>query len=133
MELIGLTVLLFISFLTILYGYFKYSFEYWKSQNVQCDKPTIPFGNIKGFGTTENQAQFMKRIYDKYKSKGQKLFGLYFFTRPVAVLLDLELIKNVLVKDFTNFNDRGLYYNEKVNNFKIVNCNCVKGKQFYNE
>lgn len=39
--------------------------------------------------------------------------GLYFFTRPIGLLIDLDLIKSVLVKDFQTFNDRNFYYNDK--------------------
>lgn len=39
--------------------------------------------------------------------------GLYFFTRPMAILFDLDLIKAVLVKEFPIFNDRNFYYNDK--------------------
>lgn len=46
--------------------------------------------------------------------KGSGLFcGMYFFHVPVALALDLEFVKNVLIKDFSHFHDRGIYYNEK--------------------
>lgn len=113
MELISVILLVLIPFFTILYAYFKYSFGYWKSRGVVHDEPSIPYGNTKGFSTTVNQALFVKNVYDKYKPTGQKVAGLYFFSTPVAVLLDINLIKNVMVKDFAHFIDRGLYYNEK--------------------
>lgn len=113
MEVIGAIVLVFISIVTLLYGYFKYSFDYWKSRNVPHEEPSFPYGNIKGLGKTIHTSQYFKRIYDQFKPTGEKFCGVYFFTRPLVVLLDLDLVKNVMVKDFANFNERGLYYNEE--------------------
>lgn len=113
MELLGAVFLVFISILTLLYVYFKNAFDYWKSRNIPCDEPIIPFGTMKGFGKTIHPSLFIKNVYDKYKKTGEKICGLYFFARPVAVLLDLDLVKHVMVKDFSNFNERGLYYNEE--------------------
>lgn len=107
MDLIGAIGLVLISLLSIFYAFFKYSFDYWKSRGVPCDEPSIPFGNIKELGKTIHTGQFSKNLYDKYKPTGAKLCGAYFFHRPVAILLDLELVKNVLVRDFSNFDERG--------------------------
>ena len=41
------------------------------------------------------------------------MVGIYFFTVPVLLALDLELIKHILVKDFNNFHERGMYANVK--------------------
>lgn len=71
------------------------------------DEPSIPFGNIRGFGTTKSIGVFVQKLYQKYKPTGAKLCGIYFLNRPVAVLLDLDLIKNVMMRDFSNFNERG--------------------------
>lgn len=54
---------------------------------------------------------FSKFYYD-LKGKG-KFGGIYFFTNPVAFVTDLDFLKNVLIKDFQYFQDRGMYYNEK--------------------
>lgn len=108
MELISAFAVVLISFVTILYGYFKYSFQYWKSKNVPFDEPSIPFGNLKDKRPT--QIHFSEYFYNKYKNKGCKLCGMYFFARPLAILLDLDLIKDVLIKDFAYFPERGHYY-----------------------
>lgn len=52
-------------------------------------------------------------IYTEFKGRGLKLCGAYFWTRPISIILDLDLAKDILVKDFSNFVDRNLYYNKK--------------------
>lgn len=110
----GLIIGIFTVLLTIIasiYAYFKFSFGYWASKGVPCDEPTMPFGHMTGVGKKCQKNEIIKKMYDKYKPTGAKVCGLYLFTRPAAILLDLELIKNVLIDDFDNFADRAMYSN----------------------
>lgn len=43
----------------------------------------------------------------------RKYCGIYQLMKPTLFVLDLDLIKNMCVKDFEYFVDRGFYYNEK--------------------
>lgn len=52
------------------------------------------------------------RFYYELKEKG-KFGGIYFFTKPVIFVCDLDFLKTVLIKDFQYFHDRGMYYNMK--------------------
>lgn len=107
MEFLGAVIVVLISLLSIFYAFFKHSFDYWKSRGIPYDEPSIPFGNIRGLGRTIHTGQFSKNLYNKYKPTGALLCGAYFFHRPIAILIDLELIKNVLMRDFSNFDERG--------------------------
>lgn len=107
MDWFGAIAIISISIVTIFCAFFKYSFQYWKSKGVPYEEPSIPYGNIKGFGKVISPSHFVKNIYDKYKSSGAKLCGIYFFAQPVAIILDLELVKAILIKDFAYFDDRG--------------------------
>lgn len=44
---------------------------------------------------------------------GWKFVGIFFGLKPVFMPLDLEIVKNILIKDFNHFTDRGEYINEK--------------------
>lgn len=108
-------VVIFISLFTIIYAYFKYAFGYWKSKRIAYDEPSFPFGNIKGVGIKYHVGERIKQIYDKFKtssSRSVKVVGTYLFATPVAMVLDLELVKSILIKDFAQFDDRDMYYNE---------------------
>lgn len=94
----------------VLYGFYKYKFRYWKSRGIPCENPSIPYGNTKGFGKTIHPADFFKGLYDKFKTTGKEICGAYFYFSPWAVLINLELVKNVLTNDFIHFNERGLFY-----------------------
>lgn len=107
MDLISGFILVLIAILTTIYAYFKYSYTYWKSKGVPYEEPSIPYGNIKGLGSSIHPGDFIKNIYDKYKPTGAKLCGVYFFANPTAVILDLDLVKSILVKDFNSFDERG--------------------------
>lgn len=98
-----------ISLILILYffGIFKNPYAYWRSKGVPYEEPTFPYGNTKDFGKTIHPSSFFKNLYDKYKPTGAKICGAYFFHRPWVIILDIELVKNILVKDFKNFSERG--------------------------
>lgn len=104
--------------ITVIYVWYAfsrhmYSFNYWQKRNIPCIEPTIPFGNLEGVGEKFHIAYVIKNIYDTFKKTDAKYCGAYFYTRPIAIILDLKLIKEILVKDFTSFTDRGLYYNQR--------------------
>lgn len=110
---------LFLYFITLLlilplliYGYIRRSYSYWKSLGVPHNEPVFPHGNIVGLGKTVSFVQFTQNYYEQFKN-ASKMCGIYFFTRPIGLLIDLDLIKNVLVKEFPIFNDRNFYYNDK--------------------
>lgn len=111
MDLLGAIVIVLVSILTLVYGFFKYSFGYWRSRGVPCDEPLIPYGSIKGVGKTVHMSEMVMKLYEKYKPTGAKLCGAYLFTHPIAILFDIELIKCVFVKDFANF-QKNMYVNE---------------------
>lgn len=110
MELSSACILVLSAVPTFLYAYFKYSFGYFKSRGIPYDEPTIPYGNARGVGTTIHPGLFIKKFYDKYKPIGAKLCGVYFTTSRAVVALDINLVKNIFVKDFSNFNERGWWF-----------------------
>lgn len=96
-----------------LFGYLKWIvLGYWKFRDVPHDKPIFFLSNKFNFSGQKinHPSIFFKNLYDKYKPTGAKICGTYFFTRPWAIILDRELVKNILVKDFHKFSDRGTYF-----------------------
>ncbi|GJQ73206.1 Cyp6a9 [Trypoxylus dichotomus] len=52
-------------------------------------------------------------FYNTFKSRGQKHGGVFQFFKPTYVPIDPEYIKDILIRDFPHFADRGMYHNEK--------------------
>lgn len=95
------------------YLFFRHKFNYWAARGVPTVQPLIPVGNLKNFGKTGHSSQVVREFYQQLRGRGSTIGGLYFFTEPVLLLLELEAVKAVLIKDFHNFPERGIYYNEK--------------------
>lgn len=108
------SILLCVStFLTIIFLYFKFSFQYWESKKVPSVEASIPFGSSPNpFWSKKPLFEQLYSFYRDLKTKNAKHFGMYLFAKPVYVPMDLELVKSVLTKDFSNFSDRGVYVNE---------------------
>ncbi|XP_055697203.1 cytochrome P450 6a8-like [Phlebotomus papatasi] len=107
--------LVLVSVVTLLvagYLYVKKKFQYWEEKGVPYVKPQFPFGILKEMGSTKHSSQVFSEAYNELKGKNT-FGGVFFFTRPVVVPTDLELLKNIFVKDFQYFTDRGIYVNEK--------------------
>lgn len=112
MDLISFVVTVLPILLGFAWLFVRRKYSYWSDRNVPFVKPTFPHGNIKGLGKTIHISKLMQRFYNELKGRAS-FGGLFFFLRPVVLVTDLDLAKNILIKDFTSFQDRGLYYNEK--------------------
>lgn len=94
----------FITILTKLY----FSFKYFSKRRIPFDQPVISLGS----GSTLGAMPFL--LWEMYQRAGDhKLFGFFVLWKPNFLIKDPELIKDILVKDFSSFHDRGFYVDEK--------------------
>nr|CAD7419135.1 unnamed protein product [Timema cristinae] len=101
LELLVVTGGLFLA----IYWYLTSTFDYWKLKGVPYLEPTPLVGNMKdAFLMRRCQHEVFNDIYQKFER--HRYCGLYQFKQPEFMVRDPELVKNVLVKDFSNFQDR---------------------------
>lgn len=105
-------VILLTSVLLAAVVYVRKKYSYWAVRGAPFITPKFPFGNLIIFGKKEHTSQLFTRFYQEKKGTGP-VCGLYFFLSPVALAIDIDFIRNVLIKDFNHFQDRGAYYNER--------------------
>jgi cytochrome P450 family 6 len=98
--------------LLLLYVYIKRKYEFWKNRQFPYAVPKFIEGNIAGVGRTRSTAQALKDVYDEFRER-EDMVGIYLLTSPAVLLISPEMVKNILVRDFANFPDRGMYYNKK--------------------
>lgn len=100
----------------VLYLYFKAKekYKYFSKRGIPFVEPTFPLGTFWStlFGY-ESINSYNNRIYREFA--GKKLVGMFNGVIPGILLRDPDLIGTVLIKEFTNFHDRGLIINEEVN------------------
>ncbi|KAG4066500.1 hypothetical protein HA402_007136 [Bradysia odoriphaga] len=90
-----------------IYIFVKKQYSYWERNGIPSHKPNIPFGNLQSL--VEKKRSFGHAIYDLYTNTTEPFIGIYFFFRPALLVRDAALVKNVLLNDFQNFHDRGVY------------------------
>ncbi|KAK9685126.1 Cytochrome P450 [Popillia japonica] len=114
MALSDALFLLSLVLLFVLILYYQYAHAYFRKRGIPTLPPTFPFGNITSiiFRTQSINARIVD-IYNALKPKGHAFGGIYFFTVPVFLPISLELIRNILVKDFNHFDDRGIHFDEE--------------------
>lgn len=98
--------------LSILYFYLNSKYKYWERRGIPFVKPEFGHGNLKGVASTHHFYEAQWEWYKELKPKG-KFGGVFVFFKPVALLTDLDLIKTILIRDFSLFPNRGVYYNQK--------------------
>lgn len=94
------------------YFWAKQKLNLLQSQGIPCIEPSFPLGSMKDVGKTVHIVERQQEIYEKFKGKS-KVSGFYMMLKPTIQLIDLDLIKQVLVKDFNKFVNRGVYYHKE--------------------
>ena len=105
-------VYLLIAALVSAYFWVQKQFSFWDKRGFLTIKPSFPFGNFSGVGYNTTLAEKFDEIYKEFKGKAP-ICGYYTFLSPTLMPLDPELAKNILIRDFNSFHDRGFYYNRK--------------------
>jgi cytochrome P450 family 6 len=104
-------VYLIIGIIVSVYLWFSKRLRIWEERGFLSPPTSIPFGNLKGIGTKITNFEALDVFYKQFKGKAPAI-GLYFFASPTIMAIDLDLIKNILIRDFSSFHDRGFYYNK---------------------
>jgi len=95
-----------------LYFYFTRNFNFWQKNGIPYVKPTPFVGNLKDCVLMKTTiGEHLQRIYNEHSDK--PYVGIFSFDKPSLLVRDLELVKNILVKDFQNFVDRILSVEER--------------------
>jgi cytochrome P450 family 6 len=88
----------------------KRQYSHWKNLGIPYFKPTFPFGNI--LPVAKNKRAFGTAMYDLYKQSSEPFMGLFLLFRPALLVIDKDIVKNILTKDFEHFHDRGAFCNK---------------------
>lgn len=95
-----------------LYFYVKHIYSYWKRRGVPYLKPTIPFGN---FGPLVRKVRSIgQNIHDLYYATREPFVGVYLALRPALLIRDPKITKDILIKDFQHFHNRGFLLDANV-------------------
>ncbi|KAH8401700.1 hypothetical protein KR009_007403 [Drosophila setifemur] len=113
MELTYILFQVVVALLALVAYYVHRRVTFFKSRGIPYDPPHLLKGNLEGISSTRTIHEIIQGHYDKYRSSKLPFVGFYFFQKPSAFILDLELAKHILIKDFSNFSDKGLFSNEK--------------------
>ena len=93
----------------LLCSYLKFRFHskyFWKRRNIPYLEPRYLFGNFRTAIFTESIWEIIKKYY--LENRDKPLLGIWIYRIPVLLVQDINLIKNVFIKDFEHFHDRGL-------------------------
>lgn len=98
--------LIFAAFLVFSYlKFILWSKNHWKRLNIPYVEPSFIFGNTWKAIFVESASVTLKKIY--LDNSDKPLLGVWSLTKPFLLVNDVDLIKNMLVKDFQHFHDRG--------------------------
>ncbi|KAG5669762.1 hypothetical protein PVAND_000056 [Polypedilum vanderplanki] len=104
--------IIFVTLILLLYRWIKKRYSFFKINKFPYVEPTFPFGNLKGAGSKYHANELFQKLYIELKHQGPAC-GVYFFLTPNVMITDLDVIRDVLIKNFDNFHNRGLYSNER--------------------
>ncbi|XP_049865292.1 cytochrome P450 6B5-like [Pectinophora gossypiella] len=93
------------------YWFLTERYGYWKKKNVPGPKPQFIFGNTKELALHKKFiGSALKDVYNQCPD--EKVVGFYRMIRPCLLLRDLDIVKNIMIKDFDMFMDRGVGLSE---------------------
>lgn len=114
MFFVNLLIYFLLPLLAIGYLFLMKKYSYFKDRDIpHMERNSLILGSLGDVGKKYHFFDFMKVVYNKCKDKGG-VCGYYSLFLPTFLVTDLEIVKQITVKDFNVFTDRGMYVNEEV-------------------
>jgi len=109
------------------YLYFTRNFNFWQKLGIPYLKPTPFVGNLRECAFQKvSIGKHLQHIYEQHSDK--PYVGIFSFDKPILLVRDLELVKNILVKDFQYFIDRITTFDEKIDPLASKSLFTIKGQ-----
>ena len=100
-------ILFLVGAFTFLYYYLTKDFGKFAKQGITEHDPKFPFGSKEATDMFMGKLAFTRAVepvYNKYRD--QKMVGYHFLGKMTLVINDLDLMKQMFIKDFDHFVDR---------------------------
>ena len=112
-EMWDILKLFLLLLLGIIYRFLTSTFDFWKSRGVQFRKPTVLFGNFSDMLLFRiSLPESIKGMYEWFED--ERYFGVFRVRSPMLILRDPDLVKDIFVKNFACFSNRGIPINSQV-------------------
>lgn len=120
---------LFVIFCIVFYMDFIRPHSYWREKGVPHKRPWPIVGNLgRNFFRLTSMPENVNEVYQYFKNNSY--FGFYQFLQPNLVLRDIEIIKQVTIKDFDYFTDHNAFVSEDINPLFGKNLFALKGDKW---
>lgn len=105
----------------IFYLYSKYKLSYWQKRGVKVPvNSNLIFGNFTDTLTFKKPpGKVLQDIYESVNS--EPYVGFYIFHKPILMIRDLKLIKQIMVKDFDIFSNRRFGGDYEIDSVGLIN------------
>ncbi|KZC03734.1 putative cytochrome P450 6a14 [Dufourea novaeangliae] len=101
-TLCGVLIILF-----LLYYYLTSNLNFWKDRGIPGPQPIPIFGNFGPLSfRTLSINYIISERYNEYKH--EPAFGVFAGSTPAIIVNDMDMIRDVLIRDFSLFADRGI-------------------------
>jgi len=111
-------LLAFLALSILFYKHMTRNFGYFSSRGVPEVPPSFPFGSHTHKRVVSGKVSFVtssEELYKEYHGHA-KMLGHYAFDAPHLLILDLDLAKSIMIKDFDYFTDRRSVHGLNVKN-----------------
>lgn len=112
MALTDILTYIVLPLVVIAFWFLRKTYSYLEELGIPHPKPSWIMGNLSGVGSSFHMADLIKKMYSEYKGK-DVISGFYTLISPTLVVTDFEVVKQITVKDFSSFTDRGFLVNEE--------------------
>ncbi|CAD6201249.1 GSCOCT00013984001.2-RA-CDS, partial [Cotesia congregata] len=85
--------------------------NHWKRMGISGPRPSPLVGNMGSFFVGKvSIVELLDNLYNKWKN--ERFIGIFNGRTPVLMVMDPDLVRNILIKDFNIFPGRGMHINE---------------------
>ena len=111
------------------YYYLNRNYDYFEKRGIPYRKPWPLFGNASR--VVFNRVSFAQEVRDLYNiNRDAKYIGYYEFMKPMIMLRDIELAKEIMVKHFEHFQDHRGFQNGDTDILFSKNLFALRGERW---